>query len=143
MKKSDGGVEMQTRDGAAAAPTPNVIAGIASGPSEQGCSHMSSDIRAELTALLDWIDQERSKFGALDGYDYRSGEEYGLRRVAIELDIKIAALASADEQLGCGFSHQDCEKVMCEACGGNGWLVCDGDSSSHLPHDVQPDAGAK
>lgn len=31
---SDGGVEMQTRDGAAAAPTPNVIAGIASGPSE-------------------------------------------------------------------------------------------------------------
>lgn len=26
---------------------------------------------------------------------------------------------------GCGFSHADVEERPCEACGGNGWFVCE------------------
>jgi hypothetical protein len=26
---------------------------------------------------------------------------------------------------GCGFSHPDVEEVRCEACGGNGWFLCE------------------
>lgn len=33
-------------------------------------------------------------------------------------------------EAGCGFSHPDVEEVRCEACGGNGWFVCEVESSN-------------
>ena len=26
---------------------------------------------------------------------------------------------------GCGFSHPDVEETPCQACGGNGWFICE------------------
>lgn len=43
-----------------------------------------------LSDLADWCNVERHKLGAVDGYDYRSGEEYGLRRVEIEIGKRLS-----------------------------------------------------
>jgi hypothetical protein len=53
-----------------------------------------------LQELLDWCQQEREKLGAVDGYDYRSGEEYGLRRAQIEIGKRSAAPASGVTRTG-------------------------------------------
>lgn len=39
-----------------------------------------------------WCESERHAIGAVDGYDYRSGEEYGLRCAQIELEKRAATL---------------------------------------------------
>lgn len=39
----------------------------------------------DLHDAAEWCAVERNKLGAIDGYDYRSGEEFGLRRAEIEL----------------------------------------------------------
>lgn len=43
-------------------------------------------LQAALQEAANWCEQERYKLGAIDGYDYRSGEEHGLRRAQIELE---------------------------------------------------------
>jgi hypothetical protein len=48
---------------------------------------------AALRDLAEWCAVERAMIGAVDGYDYRSGEEYGLRRAEIEITKRTAALA--------------------------------------------------
>lgn len=39
-----------------------------------------------LLQLAEWCRIEREKIGAIDGYDYRSGEEFGLRRAQNEIE---------------------------------------------------------
>ncbi len=52
-----------------------------------------------LIELADWCETARTNIGAIDGYDYRSGEEFGLRRAEIEINKRIKALsASPPEQ---------------------------------------------
>jgi hypothetical protein len=48
-------------------------------------------------SIADWCDNERSRIGAVDGYSYESGEEYGIRRVQIEIGHRMRALAGAKE----------------------------------------------
>jgi hypothetical protein len=47
-----------------------------------------------LTDFAAWCDEQRALLGAVDGYDYRSGEEYGLRRAQIEAERR-ASLSPA------------------------------------------------
>jgi hypothetical protein len=49
--------------------------------------------RKALQSLEYWCTDERMSIGAVDGYDYRSGEEFGIRRVEIEISKRIKALA--------------------------------------------------
>ncbi len=55
------------------------------------------DFRAKAIEAIEsaavWCGVERQKLGAIDGYDYRSGEEYGLRRAEIEIARRVAALS--------------------------------------------------
>jgi hypothetical protein len=53
----------------------------------------------QMRSLVEWCEIEREKIGAIDGYDYRSGEEYGLRRAQIEIErrIKIAGRVSSQQ----------------------------------------------
>ncbi len=53
-------------------------------------------LRAVLEDVASWCEDERAKLGAIDGYDYHSGEEYGLRRAQIELQRRVHS--SSDEQ---------------------------------------------
>lgn len=41
--------------------------------------------RADMAGAIEWCQAAREGIGAVDGYDYRSGEEFGLRRAEIEL----------------------------------------------------------
>lgn len=50
-------------------------------------------IKEALTNLQAWCDEQGSKLGAVDGYDYRSGEEAAYRHVAIEIKKRLEALA--------------------------------------------------
>jgi hypothetical protein len=50
-------------------------------------------VREALNGLAGWCAQERSSIGAVDGYDYRSGEEFGIRRVEIEIEKRARALS--------------------------------------------------
>ena len=61
--------------------------GAGAGPSAQNTRNM-------LDSLAEWCSIERDKLGAVDGYDYRSGEEYGLRRAEIEISKRLAALSA-------------------------------------------------
>ena len=47
--------------------------------------------RDAMQRFTDWCDTERHKLGAVDGYNYSSGEEYGLRRAAIYFDAMLSA----------------------------------------------------
>lgn len=51
-------------------------------------------LESKLADAAEWCAIERGKLGAVDGYDYHSGEEYGLRRAEIELRRR-AALSTA------------------------------------------------
>jgi hypothetical protein len=51
---------------------------------------MTNDSK-ELLALAEWCRIERERLGAIDGYDYRSGEEFGLRRAQNEIERRSAA----------------------------------------------------
>ena len=46
-------------------------------------------LRAALEDLANWCEAERSNLGAIDGYDYSSGQEYGLRRAQIEIETRL------------------------------------------------------
>lgn len=52
---------------------------------------------AALVEARDEIEKQHSQIGAVDGYDYRSGEEYGFRCALIILDNAIAQHAG-DQQ---------------------------------------------
>lgn len=56
------------------------------------------ELETFLRDFADWCNVERHKLGAVDGYDYRSGEEYGLRRAEIEIEKRIDARRSALSQ---------------------------------------------
>jgi hypothetical protein len=43
-----------------------------------------------LESIADWCNTERTKIGAIDGYDYRSGEEFGLRCAEIEIKKRLS-----------------------------------------------------
>lgn len=45
--------------------------------------------RATLEALSVWCTDARSKL-SVDGYDYKSGEEYGIRRVELQIEQRLA-----------------------------------------------------
>jgi hypothetical protein len=51
----------------------------------------SEDARKALQSLEYWCTDARMGLGAIDGYDYRSGEEYGIRRVEIEIHKRLTA----------------------------------------------------
>lgn len=44
-----------------------------------------------LKALSDWCEKARYELGAIDGYDYRSGEEFGIRRVELQIEKMLHA----------------------------------------------------
>ena len=48
----------------------------------------------ELQSLEGWCEKQRHSIGAVDGFDYRSGEEFGIRRVEIEIRTRREKLAS-------------------------------------------------
>ncbi|HWK65355.1 MAG TPA: hypothetical protein VNS34_10465 [Rhizobiaceae bacterium] len=53
-----------------------------------------------LKDLAAWCDEQRSKLGAVDGYNYASGEEYGLRRAQIEAERRAALSTPAPASTG-------------------------------------------
>lgn len=57
---------------------------------EKPSQKVESAERAEvLDGIVAWLDQQRAEIGCIDGYDYRSGEEYGLRRAQIHIESLI------------------------------------------------------
>lgn len=57
----------------------------------------AEDVREALNALSIWCSEARHAIGAVDGYDYRSGEEFGIRCVEIEIDRRAKALSTTGE----------------------------------------------
>lgn len=57
---------------------------------------MNSETMKILDQLSDWCASARASIGAVDGYDYRSGEEFGIRRVQIEID-RLRAVKTAEQ----------------------------------------------
>lgn len=55
-----------------------------------------AELEAALEYAEEWCAVARANIGAIDGYDYRSGEEYGLRRAEIEIGKRRAALSHAE-----------------------------------------------
>lgn len=49
--------------------------------------------KAEIDRLLSWCATERHRLGGVDGYDYKSGEEFGIRRVEIQIEKAMASLS--------------------------------------------------
>lgn len=54
-------------------------------------------VREALESISDWCSNERGLIGAVNGYDYRSGEEYGMRRAEIEIIKRLKALPAASQ----------------------------------------------
>ncbi len=54
-------------------------------------------LRKLVADLQEWCRVERAALGAVDGYDYSSGQEYGLRRAEIEIEKRLGALGSVCE----------------------------------------------
>lgn len=50
---------------------------------------MTAQSSANLADIAEWFRIEREKIGNVDGYDYRSGEEFGLRRGQIEIERRL------------------------------------------------------
>jgi hypothetical protein len=48
-------------------------------------SPKADDVREALESAAEWCAVKRAEIGNVDGYDYRSGEEAGLRDAEIEL----------------------------------------------------------
>lgn len=62
----------------------------------------SPNAPGELVALQAWCDERASQIGAVDGYDYRSGEEAAYRHVSLEIEkrLRTAAAPSMGEPVG-------------------------------------------
>lgn len=60
---------------------------------DKGNVHISLDeVINSMKELEGWLDNESFSLGAVDGYDYNSGVEYGLRLASIETKKRIKAL---------------------------------------------------
>jgi len=55
---------------------------------EQAEQDANEGTTAVLDSLIDWLETERWKQGAVDGYSYESGVEYGLRLAQIETQLR-------------------------------------------------------
>lgn len=71
----------------------HIVAALRAIPPEAGVRERN--IITALSDLADWCNVERHKLGGVDGYDYRSGEEFGIRRVEIQIGKISAALRSS------------------------------------------------
>jgi hypothetical protein len=58
----------------------------------QAAEVQNAALRSAFLAVQAWCDNEASKLGAVDGYDYRSGQEATYRHVAIEIGRRLAVL---------------------------------------------------
>lgn len=67
-------------------------------PAQQPPVH--DDVNKSLTSLSYWCTDERLKIGNVDGHDYRSGEEFGIRRVEVEIEKRLTALAAQPPAYG-------------------------------------------
>ncbi|WP_456722159.1 hypothetical protein [Bradyrhizobium sp. USDA 4350] len=54
-------------------------------PGTEAPATATANVVDVLASLQDWCHQQRYAIGAVDGYDYRSGEEAGIREVEIEV----------------------------------------------------------
>ncbi len=54
-------------------------------------------LRKLIADFRDWCEHERYSLGAVDGYDYSSGQEYGLRRAEIEIEKRYGEFGSVCE----------------------------------------------
>ena len=57
-----------------------------------GESNSTDLLCCTLKDLENWLDSECYKCGAVDGYDYNSGVEYGLRLAALEVKKRREAI---------------------------------------------------
>ena len=60
-------------------------------------------LKDQADAIIAYCDIERAHLGAIDGYDYKSGQEFGLRQAVIELERRFprrAALAPEGKEGG-------------------------------------------
>ncbi len=57
-------------------------------------------LRELIADFQEWCSTERAALGAIDGYDYDSGQEYGLRRAEIEIEKRLRALGSDSVRSG-------------------------------------------
>jgi hypothetical protein len=48
-----------------------------------------------LKELSNWCETARYSLGAVDGYDHRSGEEFGIRRVELQIEKRIHNLRTS------------------------------------------------
>lgn len=53
-------------------------------------ARLAAKVREALENIADWCSTERANIGAIDGYDYWSGEEFGLRCAEIEIRKRAA-----------------------------------------------------
>jgi len=63
---------------------------------------LRAQARKALADLSNWCETERYKLGGIDGYDYRSGEEFGIRRVELQIEKKLHEFSRSgeSEQIG-------------------------------------------
>ncbi len=71
------------------------VSGAAPTRSAEMSAEGAGSTRETLRALSGWCAQERSLLGAVDGYNYSSGQEYGLRRAEIEIEKRLRALPTS------------------------------------------------
>lgn len=57
------------------------------------CFDITEQTQETLKALSDWCEKARYELGGIDGYDYRSGEEFGIRRVELQIEKVLHATA--------------------------------------------------
>lgn len=62
------------------------------------CAFAIERLRSQLEILLAWCTTERDHLGGVDGYDYKSGEEYGIRRVEIQIAKILGSLVGDHEK---------------------------------------------
>lgn len=74
-------------------------------------------LRKLIADFYDWCQHERSALGAVDGYDYNSGQEYGLRRAEIEIVKRLRTLDSPTCQ-AYGCQRPATDSGFCGQCGG-------------------------
>lgn len=70
-------------------------------------SRLAAKPAEEVLQLAEWCRIEREKLGAIDGYDYRSGEEFGLRRVQNEIERRSLSTTGQPKPSGRPSRHEE------------------------------------
>ncbi len=52
-----------------------------------------NDVEKELKSLVRWAWSQKDMLGAVDGYDYDSGQEYAFRRFISEIETRITEVS--------------------------------------------------